>query len=344
MRFPAFIVAMLVLIALPATPRLTKAAPPGGPPLDIKIGMSTPLDAKRNGSYVWTRAFADVMERAGARVRIYPNSALGGEKERMDQVAIGRLEINETGGDELARLSPLFHAMRPFEIESYDHLDRLLEHTSFLAEVNQELADDDLILLDYVYTGDMVGLFTRGKPVRRIEDLRSLRLRILSAADLNLLEAWKVRGVRVAWEEVAQALQTGMVDAYLNPPIVAVMFGHGNVLDYFTDLRMGPSTRLMVTSRRWYESLSPAMRTTFARGVREARAANRAWNATAMKRDRSLLEKTGIEWIEMKPGDREAWKALTRRIPRSRWETPQAEARLRAMIEASRLAPRQVAQ
>jgi len=334
MRAPAGSLALCLALAWQAGP--AAAAPPSTPPLDVKIGMSTPLDAERNGVYVWTRTLADSLEQAGARVRIYPNSALGGEKERMDQVAIGLLEVNDTGGDELSRLSPLFHAQRPFAIESYGHLDRLIEDTDFIAAVNEELADDDLILLDFAYTGEMVGLFTRGKPVRRIEDLRSLRLRILSVADLKLLEAWQVRGVRVAWEEVSQALQTGMVDAYLNPPIVAVMFGHGNVLDYFTDLRMGPSARVIVTSRRWYEGLSPGMRAAFESGVRAARAANRAWTATAMTRERALLEKAGIEWIEMDPVDRAEWSALTARIARTRWETPEAEARLRVMIEASR--------
>lgn len=303
---------------------------------DVKIGMSTPMNEERNGSYVWVKALAESLEHAGARVRVYPNSALGGEKERMDQVAIGLLEVNETGGDELTRLSPLFHAQRPFDIESYEHMDRLLERTQFLAEVNKELADDDLILLDYAYTGAMVGLLTHGKPVHRIEDLRSMRLRILSAADLNLLDAWQVRGVRVAWEEVAQALQTGMVDAYLNPPIVAVMFGHGNVIDYFTDLRMGPSTRCIVASRRWYESLSPEMKTAFDEGVRAARAANRAWTVAAIERERALLEKTGIKWLDIDPDARAEWRELTRKIKPTRWETPEAHARLKVMVEATR--------
>ena len=318
--------------ALAMSPSLARAAEP----LDVKIGMSTPLNAERNGVYVWVRTLGDALERAGARVRIYPNSALGGEKERMDQVAIGLLEVNDTGGDELTRLSPLFHAQRPFEIESYEHLDRLIEQTGFLAEVNAELADDDLVLVDYAYTGSMVGLLTRGKAVHRIEDLRSLRLRILSAADLNLLAAWQVRGVRVAWEEVAQALQTGMVDAYLNPPIVAVMFGHGNVIDYFTDLRMGPSARVIVTSRRWYLGLSPEMRAAFDAGVREARAANRRWAADAMQRERALLEKAGIEWVDIDSSAREQWRELTRRIAPTRWETPAADARMRAMVEQSK--------
>ncbi len=329
---PRILVLCAALGALAGAPAV--AAP--GPPIDVKIGMSTPADPERNGVYVWIRALAQSLEHASARVRVYPSSGLGGDVERMDQVEIGLLEVNETGGDALARLSPLLDAMRPFEIESYEHLDRLLERTDFLAEVNAELADDDLVLLDFAYTGEMVGLLTRGKPVHRIGDLRSLRLRIISAGDLSLLAAWKVRGVRVAWEEVAQALQTGMVDAYLNPPIVAVMFGHGNVLDYFTDLRMGPSARLIVTSRRWYERLPPQFRAVFDAGVLEARAANRAWLAGARRRERALLEKAGIKWIDMKPAERAAWQALTWTMPRTRWQTAEAEVRLKRMIAASR--------
>jgi TRAP-type C4-dicarboxylate transport system substrate-binding protein len=306
-------------------------------PSDIKIGMSTPLDAERNGSYVWVRALAQTIEKTGRRVRVYPNSALGGEKERMDQVAIGLLEINETGNDELNRMSPLFHAMqKPFEVDSYAHMDRVLYEAGLVAAVNEELEDDPYVILGFAYTGAMVGLLTRNTPVRRIDDLRPLRLRILSAADINLLNAWGVRGTRVAWEEVAQGLQTGMVDAYLNPPIVAVMFGHANVIDYFTDLRMGPSARVIVASRRWYESLDPAMRAAVDEGVREANRANREWNAAAIARERGLLEKTGIQWLEVSEEARAEWRRLNERMKRSRWESPEAEVRLREMIESTR--------
>ncbi|MGE0582775.1 MAG: TRAP transporter substrate-binding protein [Steroidobacteraceae bacterium] len=323
--------ALLVCAALAA------ASAVAAEPLDFKVGMSTPADPVRNGVYVWIQAFAGVFEHEGGRVRIYANSSLGGEKERMDQLAIGRLEVNETGGDELARLSTLFHAsLEPFLIDSYEHWDALLEQTGFLADVNRELADDDLLLLDYAYTGEMAGLFTRGTPVHRIEDLRPLRLRILSASDLNLLAAWGVRGVRVAWEEVAQALQTGMVDGYLNPPIVAVMFGHGNVLDYFTDLRIGPAARLMVVSRHWYEALDAHDRALFDRAVQAGRAANRAWRRTAGARERAAVEKTGIEWIELTPAAREAWRALNSRIAPTRWDTPAAIAHFQELVEKAR--------
>jgi TRAP-type C4-dicarboxylate transport system substrate-binding protein len=332
-RASPFAFAALACAALAGTAAMARDVP------DFKVGMSTPADPVRNGVYVWIQAFASVFEREGGQVRIFANSSLGGEKERMDQLAIGRLEVNETGGDELARLSTLFHAsLEPFIIDSYDQWDALLEQTPFVAEVNRELADDDLMLLDYAYTGEMAGLFTRRTPVHRIAELRPLRLRILSASDLNLLAAWGVRGVQVAWEEVAQALQTGMVDGYLNPPIVAAMFGHGNVLDYFTDLRIGPSARLIVVSRRWYEGLDAAGRELFDRAVRSGRAANRAWRRKAGAGERAAVEKIGIEWIEPSPAAREEWRALNSRIAPTRWDTPAAVAHFHELVETARRA------
>ena len=52
------------------------------------------------------------------------------------------------------RVPYLTRTMRPFEIDSYEHLDRLLGRTDFLAEVNAELADDDLVLLEGWRTRD----------------------------------------------------------------------------------------------------------------------------------------------------------------------------------------------
>jgi hypothetical protein len=38
----------------------------------------------------------------------------------------------------------------------------------------------------------------------------------------------------------------------------------------------------------------------------------------------------------MEPAARDEWRELTRKIKRTRWETPAAEARLKAMIDATR--------
>jgi TRAP-type C4-dicarboxylate transport system substrate-binding protein len=307
---------------------------------DVKIGMSTPADRARNGVYVWIDVFRRSIEHAGLRTRVYPNSTIGGERERTIQMQLGLLQLNASGGYELSRWSPLLAAMaRPFLVDSYAHMSRLLTDTPFLAGTNRALAPHGLRLLDFAYTASMTGLFTRGRPVRRVDELRPLRLRVLSRADQHLLNAWRVRGVQVAWEEVAQALQTGIVDAYLNPPNVAPMFGHGTVLDYFTDLRMGPAARLIVAAADWLDGLTPAEARAVYRAVASARTANRLWLAAAGDADRKRLRDSGIEWIAITDAQRASWIEASQQIKPGRWEDPAATARYLQWLENTRAAP-----
>ncbi|MCC7395287.1 MAG: TRAP transporter substrate-binding protein DctP [Sphingomonadaceae bacterium] len=302
-----------------------------------KVGMSTPADVVNNGVYAWIEACVEILRGAGWETRIYPNSAVGGERDRIYQSQLGLLEINETGGDEIGRWSPMAHASgRPFLIDSYDHMSRILSDTPFLSRISHELAPYGLQLVDMAYTGSMVGLFTRGTPVRRLADLRKLRLRVLSAADFHLLNAWRVNGVQVAWEEVAQALQSGMVDAYLNPPNVAPMFGHGTVLDYFTDLRMGPAARLIVVSTKWLNGLDALERATLERSFAAGRAANRRWISASQARDRQKLAEVGIEWIDLTVEERAEWLAACAAIPPDAWDRPDATAQYNRWIEETR--------
>ncbi len=300
----------------------------------IKFGISTPSDLTHNGVYVWADAFTRVLNEAGLDTELFPNSSIGGERERIMQVRMGLLEVNATGGDEVNRWSPLAAAgAHPFLIDTYDHMDRLLTDTPYIEGISKDFEQHGFRLADFVYTGSMVGLFTRGKPVRTMDDLRQLRLRVLSAADLDLLNAWKVRGVQVAWEEVAQALQTGMVDAYLNPPNIAPLFGHGAVLDYFTDLRMGPASRMIVISEHWYETLASNQRETVEKAIAAGRTANRLWTNTVEERDREKLKKTGIEFIALTNEERREWIEASKAIPAGRWETTEASAQFRKWIK-----------
>ncbi|KAA9129700.1 TRAP transporter substrate-binding protein [Marinihelvus fidelis] len=321
----------VALAGLPAQQALASLAS------DTKVGMSLPANLERNGAYVWVKVCTDHLRAGGMNVRVYPNSTIGGERERTIQAQLGLLEINVTGGDEIGRWSPIAAAgSRPFLVDSYDHMNRIIDDTDYLATITADLAAVDLVMVDFVYVASMVGLFTRGKPVRRIEDLRSLRLRVLSEADMNLLRAWQVRGVQVAWEEVAQALQTGIVDAYLNPPNVAPMFGHGSVLDYYTNLRMGPAMRVVVASKPWMDALSPAQRALVRQAFGAARAANRAWSEQMLEADHQALDKAGIEWIELDDDERATWLEASARIAPSHWETPAEAERYLRFVESTR--------
>lgn len=335
----AYINALALITALLIAVSAIPVRADGGSGRPVKIGMYTTTDVKGNGIYIWLEPFANHLRESGFQVQVFPNGSLGGDRERIDQMVLDLLEVNVTNPDEIARLSPTFYGISPmFMFDSYAHMDRFLENTPFMDTVNQELKHSGFRFVDMAYTGAMVGLLTRKVPVRSLEDLQKIRLRFLSAPDLKLFAGWGVRGVQVSWGEVSHALQTGMVDGYLNPPAVATMFGHGSVLDYFTDLRMGPSARLIVVATSWLESLSASDKAIFENAVRAGRRANRTWNQAYIAKEKGALEDVGISWIEPLPGARQDWAKRSIKYPSEKWYSHKKAALVQQWVEESRKA------
>lgn len=275
----------------------------------IRVGLSGTSDETRSGTYVWARAFAHMLDESGMEVRLYPSSSIGAEIVRTEQVLLGLLEVNITGGQEVEMLSELFKGLElPFLFESSEQMELLLNRTDFLSQVNRETIPHGMRVVGFAYTGGMEGLFTVGQAVRSPGDLGQLRLRAMTSQQLAYFDAWGGAGTQVAWEEVPQALQTGIAHGYLNPPIVAVMFGHGGQLDFFTDLNLSPSMRTVVVSESWYQALDEDQREVVDMAIGYASAVNREWNRRMMSSEFELLRESGIEVVELTREQRERFR------------------------------------
>lgn len=276
---------------------------------DVKIGLSAASDANNAGTYIWALAFSEALENGGMETSIFTSSSLGNEVVRAEQVLLGLLEVNVCGTQEFEPFTDMIAAMElPFMFEDSNELDRLIDETDFLARVNEIAADYGMRMIDLAYLGGMSGLFTAREPIREVSDVKSFRMRAMVSEQVGYFEAWGGAATQVAWEEVPQALQTGIVDGYMNPPIVAVLFGHGGQLDYFTDIRMSPSTRVISVSESWYQSLDDVERSTVRHAFKVARLANREWAAHSEERDFRLLDEAGIEVIHLSPAVRDEFR------------------------------------
>lgn len=294
---------ILLLLCLQAFPVLAQAGNP------VKIGLSSAADVERSGTYNWALAFAGSLRRQGMEAVIYPGSSLGNELVRSEQVILGLLEVNVTGGQDLVDASDLYASTElPFIFRSVQEVAALIETTDFLARVNADTGPRGLLLVDQAYIGGLTGLFTAREPIRNIEDMPNFRLRAMTAQQLEFFSAWGAAGTQVAWEEVPQALQTGIADGYLNAPMVPVLFGHGGQLDYFTDISMQPSMRSVVMSARWYAGLSQADQRIVNRAVTDARSRLQLWVREAIEKEFRMLAEIGIERIGLSAEQREAFR------------------------------------
>ncbi|MFQ5852810.1 MAG: TRAP transporter substrate-binding protein [Candidatus Binatia bacterium] len=100
-------------------------------------------------------------------------------------------------------------------------------------------------------------LMTKDKPIRKIADIKGLKIRTPSRAQAGLIKALGATPVAMPVTRMYNALNTGVVDALMVPPSVIISFKIGEVAKYYTTgLPFGRSPFFLVMNRPKWESLS----------------------------------------------------------------------------------------
>lgn len=292
------------------------AAMSGGPATaEIKVALDAPPNPKLVGTYVWSKAFADSLQKAGIKVKLYKRGALGGEAERLDQVRQGLLEVSNSDVKSAGSLDPLaFGAYLPYLFNDAAHFDRAIDQAKIIEKINAKIAPKGVRVLAYVHLGPPAGIFNTKRPITTIADMKDLRMRALDKSQIALYAAWGAKGTIVPWKEVPNALQTGVANGYLNPVFVPVIFGHTNFIKYFTDAKLIPTTRLSIASAKWYSSLKGKEKAAVDAAVATATATNRAWVVKASPGMNRLAESKGIKITTLSPEARAQFVAASKKV------------------------------
>src|SRR5438270_10067572 len=165
--------------------------------------------------------FKELAEKATAgkvKVEVYPNSTLYKDNEEMNALQLGSVQMLAPS---LAKFGPL--GVREFEVfdlpylfDNYDELHKVTRGPVG-ASLLKKLEPKGIIGLAYWDNGfkDM----SANKPLRKPEDFRGLKMRIQSSKVLDTqMRALGAVPQVMAFSEVYQALQTGVVDGTENPP------------------------------------------------------------------------------------------------------------------------------
>lgn len=150
-------------------------------------------------------------------VDIFPGSTLGGEKDQLEQIKVGEIQMSIFGDLLPSQLAPEYAAtIIPFVFPNVDAVYAYWD-SPIGKEMKKVIEQNGNVLV--------VGLQRRGarnltanKPVRTPEDLQGLKLRVPEIP--SWVTVWKSMGALptpIAYNELYNALQTKVVDAQENP-------------------------------------------------------------------------------------------------------------------------------
>ena len=186
--------------------------PPEGRRITIKASTSTAANEPAvKGLEVFAREVAAATDDRIA-VEIYPNNALGNERDVIELAIIGAVELTTPSNAPLATFAPeLLVFDLPYLFRDRPHMYEVLDGPigrSFEAPLRER----GLVLLGYFEAG-LRHLMTRDRAIERPEDLSGLKIRTMeNPLHLRAFEAFGASPLPMAYGEVYTALEQGVID------------------------------------------------------------------------------------------------------------------------------------
>jgi tripartite ATP-independent transporter DctP family solute receptor len=200
-----------------------------------------------------------IKQKTGGRdsIKVYTLSALGGEKDTIEQTKIGALDFVRINVAPMNNICPeTMVPTMPFLFRSTEHMRKVLDGP-IGDQILKACEPQGFIGLAFYDSGSR-SMFTSKKPIKTVADAKGMKIRV-QQSDLwvALLQAMGANATPMPYAEVYTALKTGVVDGAENnwPSYEDRKFYE--VAKYFsvTDHSMAPEMLLM--SKKVWDTLTP---------------------------------------------------------------------------------------
>jgi len=239
-------------------------------PIVIKFSHVVAVDTPKGKAAEFFKKRAEELTAGKVKVEIYANSALYKDKEEVEALQLGAVQMLAPS---LAKFGPL--GVKEFEVFDlpylFDGYDELHKVTN--GPVGKSLLQklDSKGLLGLAYWDNGFKVFSSNKPINTVKDFKGQKMRIQSSKVLE--EQMKALGTlpqKMAFSEVYQALQTGVVDGTENPPSNLYTQKMHEVQKYVRVSNHGYLGYAVITNKKFWEGLPADVRKQLEQAMAEA--------------------------------------------------------------------------
>ncbi len=229
---------------------------------------------------------------------LFPNSVLGSERELIEQVQQGVLEVVK-GGGLLGSFHELYNVITfPYLFESDEHFYTALESEDVIQKLFLDSAEQGFISLTYLDKGAR-SFYTIDKPIITPDDLKGLKIRAMdepiSMQVVNLLGG---SAVPMAYSEIYTALQQGVIDGAESDETVLNIGKHGEVAKAFSWDRHQRIPDYITLSTKFWNTLTEEEKVIFQEAANEARDYQKALWKDSIKQAEEEARAMGVEFYQ----------------------------------------------
>ncbi|RJF82183.1 DctP family TRAP transporter solute-binding subunit [Azospirillum cavernae] len=219
--------------------------------------------------------FKELAEKATAgkvKIEVYPNSQLYKDKEELEALQLGAVQMLAPS---LAKFGPL--GAKEFEVFDLPYIFpnktvlRRITEGPIGKQLFQKLESKGIVGLAYWDNGFKI--MSANKPLIKPEDMKGQKMRIQSSKVLDAqMRSLGALPQVMAFSEVYQALQTGVVDGTENPPSNMYTQKMHEVQKHATITEHGYLGYAVIVNKKFWDGLPTDIRTALDGAMKEATA------------------------------------------------------------------------
>ncbi|RZI42353.1 DctP family TRAP transporter solute-binding subunit [Herbaspirillum sp. HC18] len=239
-------------------------------PIVIKFSHVVATDTPKGKGAERFKELAEKATNGRVKVEVYPNSTLYKDKEELEALQLGAVQMLAPS---VSKFGPLgakeFEVFDlPYIFPSKDVLYRVTEGP-IGKQLFKKLEPKGITGLAYWDNGFKV--MTANKPLRTVEDFKGQKMRIQSSKVLDAqMRALGANPQVMAFSEVYQAMQTGVVDGGENTPSNVYTQKMHEVQKHLTVSNHGYIGYAVIVNKKFWDGLPADIRTQLEEAMRGA--------------------------------------------------------------------------
>ena len=207
-------------------------------PIIIKFAHGDPPDPIKGSAHGDAVTFKHLVEAASGgriKVEIYPANQLGSEREQLEGVKMGTIEMcNVSEGTVPGFFQEILVVGIPYLFESAPLAWKVLDGP-FGRDLMEEMRKKTGIRCLTITENGFRNFTNRIRPIKKPEDMKGLKLRTMeNPAHMEMVRALGADPTPIAWGECYTALQQKVVDGQENPVSLILVMKFYEVQKYLT--------------------------------------------------------------------------------------------------------------
>ncbi|WP_426089491.1 TRAP transporter substrate-binding protein [Janthinobacterium sp. PSPC1-1] len=239
-------------------------------PIVIKFSHVVATDTPKGQAAERFKQLAEKATNGKVKVELYPNSQLYKDKEELEALQLGAVQM----------LAPSLAKFGPLGVKEFEAFDLPYIFPTKTALYNVTEGEIGKSLLKKLEPKGITGLaywdngfkvMSANKPLHNPADFKGLKMRIQSSKVLDAqMRALGANPQVLAFSEVYQALQTGVVDGTENPPSNMYTQKMHEVQKHVTVSNHGYLGYAVIVNKKFWDGLPPDIRAQLEKAMREA--------------------------------------------------------------------------